>query len=47
VNSETKIAEYPARLQVDYPAKLDKLTTFEEHPSAWERMRMAMGWKDA
>ena len=31
------------RVQIE----LDKLTTFEEHPSAWERMRMAMGWKDA
>lgn len=28
MNAETKSAEYPARLQVDYPEKLDKLTTF-------------------
>jgi hypothetical protein len=26
--TETKSAEYPARLQVDYPDKLDKMTTF-------------------
>ncbi len=26
--AETKSAEYPARLQVDYPEKLDRLTTF-------------------
>jgi len=28
MNAETKSAEYPARLQVDYPEKLDRLTTF-------------------
>ena len=28
MNAETKSAEYPARLQVDYPEKLDKMTTF-------------------
>jgi hypothetical protein len=28
MNAETKSAEYPARLQVDYPEKLDKTTTF-------------------
>jgi hypothetical protein len=28
MNAETKVAEYPARLQVDYPEKLDKMTTF-------------------
>jgi hypothetical protein len=28
MNSETKSPEYPARLQVDYPEKLDRLTTF-------------------
>ncbi len=28
MNPEVKSPEYPARLQVDYPEKLDKLTTF-------------------
>lgn len=28
MNTETKSTEYPARLQVDYPEKLDKMTTF-------------------
>ncbi len=28
MNAETKSAQYPARLQVDYPEKLDRLTTF-------------------
>ena len=28
MNAETKSAEYPARLQVDYPEKLDRMTTF-------------------
>lgn len=28
MNAETKVAQYPARLQVDYPEKLDRLTTF-------------------
>ena len=28
MNAEMKSAEYPARLQVDYPEKLDRLTTF-------------------
>ena len=28
MNAETKTAEYPARLQIDYPEKLDRLTTF-------------------
>lgn len=28
MNAETKSAEYPARLAVDYPEKLDKMTTF-------------------
>jgi len=28
MNVETKSAEYPARLQVDYPEKLDRMTTF-------------------
>ena len=28
MNTETKTAEYPARLQVDYPEKLDRVTTF-------------------
>jgi hypothetical protein len=27
MNAETKTAEYPARLEIDYPEKLDKLTT--------------------
>jgi hypothetical protein len=28
MNADTKTAEYPARLQIDYPEKLDKLRTF-------------------
>ncbi len=28
MNAETKSPEYPARLQVDYPEKLDRMTTF-------------------
>lgn len=28
MNAETKSVEYPARLQVDYPEKLDRMTTF-------------------
>jgi roadblock/LC7 domain-containing protein len=28
MNAETKAAAYPARLQVDYPEKLDRVTTF-------------------
>ncbi len=28
MNAETKTTEYPARLQVDYPEKLDRLTSF-------------------
>ena len=27
--------------------EMDKLTTFEDHPSPWERMRKAMGWKNS
>ena len=28
MNAETQTTQYPARLQVDYPEKLDKMTTF-------------------